>query len=423
MTVAHVSLGEPGGAFRIVSAPQQVQPATTEDIVVAFVPPGEAPYEDTLSFETDDPDQPSVNVALKGVGSTRAALAFQPTTLDFGRVGECASGFALLTLSSSGSADLVVNEIAFTEDTPKAYSFIGSTRTPAVVPSSDGHGGPGSIQLTVQVAVPAGATGLLTGGVRLETTDPDHPEVVIPLTTAVNRAPVPNIGMVAAGAPGQLVPLDGSASVDPDGDTPLSYQWTLRSKPLASVTAIAMPDRPQTSMTLDADLPGAYEVELDVTDAAGVRACVPARATVVAAPAQKLLVELFWDNAGTDLDLHVLQSPTTALFSIPDDCHFQNRTPDWGLPGSSDDPELVRDALTGYGPEVFGYVDPINTTYRVAVVFNNDLLSPTPASKATVRVYLSGILRAERSKTLEQKGDVWPVVDVGWPSGEVTNVP
>lgn len=423
MNVSNVTLGSADGIFQIISAPTTVETGITENITVAFVPTEEKAYETTLTFETDDADNPSITLTLKGVGSTRAAMTFDPPVLDFGRVGECTSTVLNFTITSTGTADLVVNEIAFTDGTSPAYSFVGSTRTPATVPTTDKNGLPGEIQLTVKVTVTAGSTGTLTGGLRLKTTDPDQREVVIPLTTTVNQAPVPDIAMLGVAAPGQSVALDGSASMDPDGDTPLTYQWTLRSKPLSSNTSIAAPDQVLTSMTLDPQVPGAYEVQLDVTDAEGVKSCMPARATVVAAPAQKLLVELFWDNTGTDLDLHVLRTPGSAIFSIPDDCHYQNRTPDWGMPGPMDDPELVRDALTGYGPEVFGYVNPIDTTYRVEVVFNNELLSMSPESKATVRVYLYGVLKAEVSKTLMKKGDVWKVVDVTWPSGEVTQIP
>lgn len=423
LTVSNVTLGKADGIFQVVSAATVVESGNTENIVVAFVPTEEKAYEDTLTFETDDTDNPSITLTLKGVGSTRAALAFEPATLDFGRIGECASSVLQLTLRSTGTADLVIDDIAFTEGTFPGFTFVGSTRTPATVPVTGSNGLPGEIQLTVKLAIPAGSTGALTGGIRLKTTDPDQQEVVIPLSATVNQAPVPNIAMPGVAAPGQTVMLDGAASMDPDGDTPLSYKWTLRSKPLASTTTLATTDLATTSMTLDPAVPGAYEVQLDVTDAAGVKSCTPARTTVVAAPAQKLLVELFWDNTGTDLDLHVLRTASSALFGVPDDCHFQNRTPDWGMPGPMDDPELVRDALTGYGPEVFGYVNPIDTTYRVTVVFNNELLSPMPASKATVRVYLYGILKAEVSKTLEKKGDVWRVVDVTWPSGTVTAVP
>ena len=57
---------------------------------------------------------------------------------------------------------------------------------------------------------------------------------------------------------------------------------------------------------------------------------------------------------------------------------------------------LYSDVTEGYGPEVFGYVNPIDSTFRVAVVFQNDLLNPMPSSKATVRIYLYGVLKALR---------------------------
>jgi hypothetical protein len=295
---------------------------------------------------------------------------------------------------------------------------------PATVKTVDANGLPGQIQITVRVSAAAGSSGALTGGVRVRSTDPERREVIIPLSATVNQAPVANIAPLGNGAPGQRITLDGAASMDPDGDAPITYKWTIRSKPLASSTTIATPDAATTQMTLDAMVPGAYEVQLDVTDATGAKSCQPARATVVASPAQKLLVEMFWDNPGTDIDLHVLRNSQALLNVLPDDCYYQNRSPDWGVLGSTmDDPELVRDALTGYGPEVFGYVNPIDTTYRVAAKFENELLSPMPASRVTVRVYLFGILKAEASRVLERRGQIWEVVDVTWPSGDVTVLP
>jgi uncharacterized protein YfaP (DUF2135 family) len=143
---------------------------------------------------------------------------------------------------------------------------------------------------------------------------------------------------------------------------------------------------------------------------------------VVAAPAQKLLIEMFWDNPATDLDLHVLKSQTSSLFSRTDDCFYQDRTPSWGAT-AADNPELLRDALTGYGPEVFGYQNPIDSTYRAVVVFNNDLLAASPASKATVRFYEYGVLKGEFSKTLIKKDEIWEVALVTWPSGELKELP
>lgn len=424
MTVSNVVLGKADGIFRVESAPEIVEGGETKPIVVVFQPLAEQSYEDTLTFETDDEENASLTLTLTGVGSTKALIDVMPTSVDFGRVAECGSGVQLLSIFSKGTADLVVEEIAFTEGTSPAFSFVGSTRTPATVKTIGSNGLPGEIQLTIRVTAPEGSEGMLTGGVRIKSTDPERREITVPLLAIVNKAPIATIAMLGNGAPGQRLTLDGSGSMDPDMDNPIAYRWTMRSKPLASNTVIAMPDQPATEMTLDPSVPGAYEVQLEVTDSTGAKSCKPARATVVATPAQKLLVEMFWDNSATDIDLHVLRNTQSLIYTPPDDCFFQNRTPDWGITGdTTDDPELVRDALTGYGPEVFGYVNPVDTTYRVLAVFENDLLAPSPASHVTIRVYLFGVLKAEVSKTLDRRGSIWEVLDVTWPSGDVTVIP
>lgn len=425
LTVSNVSLAQDDGIFSIVSFPASIEGGDVDKLVLKFVPQAEAEYGNTLSFDSDDEEHPHLEISLKGVGSTRAVVTVEPETLDFGRAAECGSSVLLFSVKSTGTADLVINSIGFLDGGSDAFSFVGSTRTPATVKTTDPETGlPGEIQVTVRAAAPAGSEGTLTGTIRLETTDPDRREVLLPVTAVVNKAPVATIAPLPVGAPGQVVTLDGAGSSDADGDTPLTYAWTMRSKPLSSNTVISPVDQPTATMTLDPSVPGQYEVQLDVTDATGAKSCQPARATVVATPAQKLLVEMFWDNAGTDIDLHVVRNNHSTLFVTPDDCYYQNRTPDWGLLGdASDDPELERDALTGYGPEVFGYVNPVNGTYRVWAYFQNALGSTTPASKVTVRVYQFGVLKAEATRTLSAAKESWKAVDIVWPSGEVTVLP
>jgi hypothetical protein len=408
------------GAFRIVSAPTEVYSGTTELVVIAFRPPSEGLFQETLRIESDDLEQPQVDVALVGIGSTRAVVNVEPASLDFGRVPECASVVQQVTLTSRGSADLIIEGIEFEAGTSPAFGFIGSTKTPVIV-KSGGKGG--TLTLTIKAAAPEGSSGPISGALIVHTTDPDSPVLRIPLSATVNRAPVAAIAPLGNGSPGQTVTLDGSSSSDPDADVPLAHKWSLRSKPLESATTILDPQAPTTSMRLDSLVPGAYEVQLDVVDASGVKSCRPERTKVVAAPAEKLLVELFWDNLGTDLDLHILRTTDAAIGSTPDDCFYQNKNPDWGAPGGLDDPQLLHDARTGYGPEIFGYVNPIASTYRVAVRFANELLSPLPSSRATVRIYSYGVLKAELSKTLGAAGELWPVADVTWPSGEVQALP
>jgi hypothetical protein len=423
LQVTSAAVQEPGVPFRVVSVPGELSAGTSAQVVVSFRPTAEESYAATLVLQTDDPDYPSVNVRLLGQGSTRAKMELVPEALDFGTVAEGTSSVKTLTVRSTGTADLLLEDIAMVDGTPSAFAFVGSTKTPATVKAVAETGLPGEIQLTVKFTAEPGAPATLGGALRLRGTDPDRTEVLVPLTAAINRAPIAVIAPVGNAAPGMVVQLDGTGSNDPDGNTPLTYKWTLRQKPLGSTTVITPTDAATASMTLDATLPGQYEVQLEVTDALGAKSLVPARLSVVASPAQKLLVELFWDNAVTDLDLHVTNAPTAALGGV-EDCHYANKSPDWGLPGdATDDPDYLRDALTGYGPEVFGYVNPVDATYRVHVVLASAHLQPQPTSRATVRVYQFGILKGEFKKTLTVEGETWPVVDVTWPAGTLTPVP
>jgi uncharacterized protein YfaP (DUF2135 family) len=132
---------------------------------------------------------------------------------------------------------------------------------------------------------------------------------------------------------------------------------------------------------------------------------------------------MFWDNINTDMDLHFLDSPTAAVGLAPDDCFYQNPTPDWGVKGdSTDDPQMMQDALTGYGPEVVGYVNPPDGTYRVAVEFKNLHGNNDPTSKVTVRVYEFGVVKGEFTKTLSTVGQLWNVSDIQWPGGTITQI-
>jgi hypothetical protein len=423
MTVSNVRLTDGEGPFTIKSYPTQIDRSVDDKIVVSFIPPKEQDYTATLVFETDDTDNKVVTVKLKGTGSTRAVMVVTPDTLDFGRVNECTGAVQTFTIESKGTADLKISQIDFTDGTDPRFTKVGSWTTPATVPFKDKNGLPGSITLTLKFTATGGMAMPAMGGIRITGTDPDNKQVTLPLKATVNQAPVPKIAPLGNGAPGQMVMLDGTASMDPDGDTPLTYKWTLRSAPISATTSIATPDMATTGMTLDPMLPGSYEVQLDVTDGAGAKNCAPARQTIVASPAQKLLVEMFWDNANTDIDLHVLRTPTSVVDRPPDDCYYANLAPDWGMPGPMDDPQLLRDALTGYGPEIFGYVNPIDSTFRVVAEFANEHLDPMPASNITIRVYLFGVVKYEQTKQLTMQGQRWAAVDVTWPSGTVTPVP
>ena len=78
-----------------------------------------------------------------------------------------------------------------------------------------------------------------------------------------NRAPTADAGIDQNVPMGTVVTLDGSASSDPDGN-PITYVWTLDSKPANSTAAIVDASSPRPSLT--PDQAGTYIASLVVTD-------------------------------------------------------------------------------------------------------------------------------------------------------------
>jgi hypothetical protein len=98
----------------------------------------------------------------------------------------------------------------------------------------------------------------------------------------------------------------------------------------------------------------------------------PAGHASSAPPASAVTVTLQWDTA-VDLDLHLLRNGAE-LYHPADDCFWKYPQQPWGDPREEcDDPRLVADTTTGYGPEtiVLPELDP-RDTYTVAVDYWGD---------------------------------------------------
>lgn len=80
-----------------------------------------------------------------------------------------------------------------------------------------------------------------------------------------NQRPVAEAGPDQIVATGRIVPLDGSGSADPDGDS-LTYWWSLVSAPAASTATLA--DALTVNPVFQVDIPGSYNIRLVVIDGA-----------------------------------------------------------------------------------------------------------------------------------------------------------
>jgi hypothetical protein len=407
-TVHLASATVTGAAFSGTSGPIDVPAGATASLQLTFTPPATGVFQGSVTLTFDNS---ASTVGLTGTGTTAGAVAVSPASLDFGRVGEGRTVTKALTISSQGPADLFVDSIGFTAGSSQAFGYVGSVTTPAVLPAG------ATLPLAVHFS-PTPDTQLAPSALSIVTADPAQPVVQIALIAQINRAPVAVAsGSVAGSAPemqlltapaGAVVQLDGSASDDPDGDLPLTFSWTLATRPDGSAAALSSTTAPQPVLALD--VPGIYSLQLEVADSTGLPSFAPARLEIEALSPLALQVELTWDQIDPDLDLHFLQAG--AALNSAGDCYWANPDPAFG-------PHHDGDALVGYGPELVEWKVPMAGSYDLQVVYSADHAAAVPATNAQLRVFSQGVLVGVLTHAFKAKGEIWDAGTLSWPSGTV----
>ncbi|MCB9597430.1 MAG: PKD domain-containing protein [Sandaracinaceae bacterium] len=210
-----------------------------------------------------------------------------------------------------------------------------------------------------------------------------------------------------------LRPVDITATAEDDGMI-TGWRWTVSDRPPGSAAAEPTP-RTSPTTTFTPDLAGVYEVTVEVTDDDGMMASCTT--TVEAGNVDGLRVEMAWDTARTDMDLHLL-NPTGTMWTSSDDCHYRNCTPrmmslEWGGPGTADNPRLDIDDTDGFGPENINIESPEPGIYRIGV---HNFAGAGP-NNTTVSIYCGGSTTTPRQTfgPVPLRGgsdDLWRVADV-----------
>ena len=112
--------------------PAQIAAGDQATVMVIFAPSVALPYSATITVTSNDPAGAMVTVAAKGLGTGGTpAITFEPASLDFGFVTIGQSKDLTLTVHSSGSSTLVIQEILSPDST---IAFAPLTRTPISIP-------------------------------------------------------------------------------------------------------------------------------------------------------------------------------------------------------------------------------------------------------------------------------------------------
>lgn len=144
---------------------------------------------------------------------------------------------------------------------------------------------------------------------------------------------------------------------------------------------------------------------------------------------ETIVVEVLWrtpgdpnemdtgGGTGSDLDLHYLH-PDGVWDTSPLDCHWKNKTPNWGDNQiRDDDPSLVIDDTDGRGPEIVRHAPAEPGVYRVGVFYFSDHdYGPTDP---TVRIWIGPDLKAEIGMFGLSNREFWDVAAIDTETGEV----
>lgn len=221
---------------------------------------------------------------------------------------------------------------------------------------------------------------------------------------------------------GSPVALDGQDSRGFDGAT-LSWHWQLLEAPEGSEAELEGTADRWSRATFTPDMPGAYLVELVVSDHRGRRSH-PSAIAIEATDADGFRVRLEWDGAGHDLDLHLLRSG--GEYFADGDCFYGRPRPAWGdVEIGRDDPRHLQDA-DGSGDQLRReevlLPAPAPGSYTVLVHHLNDRGSLQEVA-AELTLWHDGeeIALELGSEQLEQD-DVWRAFSISVPGGTVTEL-
>jgi hypothetical protein len=408
----------PSQAFDVMPVANQmatitIQPGANRTFTASFTPSSQNNFGNSVAFESNDADDPRVEVELRGAGRNlvnQICLNSSPDEVDFGVVAPGASATRTVTLVNCGTmSPVTVTQLNINPMGP----FTLAPGTP------------------VPFAIPVGQT--RTVQVRFSPTSFDEVDAELRINSDSQLGPLQTVDLVGSGggcaeadALGQVssaqmwptqpgegplvavvgdqVSLEGGLSSAPSGQ--IGYAWTLPTRPAMSGAVIAPASGSDPTFT--PDVAGVYSAQLDVTDLATGRAgCNNDAVEVVALASQPAIYATASWTSNHDFDLHIMRRVGNGqwprLGDQANDLSYEQPEQEWGLQSSRLDNGFHLGDSTGAGAEgaLVGLFPGPTSSYRVVVNFSRPLsVQPAVVNIAlTVRLLNGTVVNRTLTKT------------------------
>ncbi len=376
-----------------------------EVVSVKFQPTVEGAVTARLIIESDgenldEGEDVVIELSANGVSRCKPSIDVVPAACTFGDVGVGATAFCDLSINNTGECELIVDDIGFTADTafPQVFGPQSAFNIPTTIPGGTG--------VSLRLYARPQDTSLTTGTLFIHSFDPEHERVEVPLTVQGANAPT-CVARVSAvnGTPNSdpAPPVEPLDDVEFSGDQSTSARaggtitgraWTILAAPPESSATLASASAATTRFHFSSaagnvngvDVAGTFTVGLVVTDDLGA-VSTQCSVTVNAVPRAGLHVQMTWDVAVNDIDLHLARNGTN--WCSNDDCYFGGTNRNWG--GGNLNPSLDIDDLSGFGPENINIESPADGDYTIGV----GMYSHTSDATVTVRIFIGGQLEFE----------------------------
>jgi|GEM_PF-4775226 len=230
-----------------------ISPNSSREISITYAPTAEVAQSGKLTVASNDPNRPSIQVALSGAGVViRPRISISPASLSFDTVLVGQRKTLTLAVSNAGRAALSVREVRVS-----GPPFSASSDTFRLDPN-----GRRDVGVTFQ---PTGA-GSFSGTLTVSSSDGSQPRVEIPLS-GVGRIPPPEVDVRATDAAGQPLttgraPLTVKFTVVNTGGPVTTYEWAFGDGSPPGSTR-------DTAITYTYTAPGTYTVTLRATGPGG----------------------------------------------------------------------------------------------------------------------------------------------------------
>lgn len=359
-----------------------------------------------------------VNPKTGGTGDG-PIIAVSPEVINFGALASGEEATEVVTVSNIGSATLNLlgvelegaEEFTISADAMLEEVEPGDYTEFRVTYTSAGTAEEGLITVTSDdTSSTESYVTLTSGAVSTGEEDPDAPVAVCEASPS------------SVTSHSQTIDWLGEDSYDPNGGSITKYTWTLISQPSGSAVAMSSGSPTSPNRTdFEWDLAGEYVAQLVVENDAGVQSA-PCETTATAAPSDDFWIEMYWEQANDDMDLHLLRPGGSMETS--GDCYYLNcvggMSLDWGTRGDdADNPSLDLDDIPGTGPENIRIESPESGEFTVVVndypgsVFSGD-------NDVTVSIYIGGELAWSGTKAIRGEDADVSFATVTFPDGEVT---